>query len=370
MKKKILIGFLVLSMFLFTQQPNKALDLYEVEPIPSTGYITVNTHEICVADTMIQRVSNPDILNWLSFPDISKLQVGCHYAFFPDFCWESYFYFDYHNKPENITKAEIRISIYETCCSDKTFSLCVYLADWTTFSNYTHIVYGGVERHLWLSLPNKTEFIVEIENTSESTSYIQFDITEYMYRDNLSIVLTPSVDEIIPENHIYLHSEPRLIWTSHEYDDMPTGIQIRDPQENQIFNNTPPSFDVQVWDRLSTGIDSQWYTLNNTNSTYAFSLTDFRTGTDSYGEYISGNGVGVINQEAWDSFGNGDITIRFYAKDGNGNIGYREIVVIKNTSEINNDSVIPYIIGFSVGFGILGLVIAVGVIYYLKKVRK
>ncbi len=34
-----------------------------------------------------------------------------------------------------------------------------------------------------------------------------------------------------------------------------------------------------------------------------------------------------------------------------------------------NDSVVPFIIGFSVGFGVLGSVI-VGVVYYLKKVRK
>ncbi|KKM14500.1 hypothetical protein LCGC14_1705480 [marine sediment metagenome] len=35
-----------------------------------------------------------------------------------------------------------------------------------------------------------------------------------------------------------------------------------------------------------------------------------------------------------------------------------------------NDNIIPFIVGLSVGIGVLGSVIAVGVIYYLKKVRK
>lgn len=214
--KKIKIGILtgiilISTLFLFIQ-PIKA------------DYRTEHVYEICLVDTMIQRVNNPEVLNWLSYPEISKLQVGCHYLYFPDFCWESYFHFSYNERPDDLVKAEIRIYIYETCCADKNFSICVYLSDWTVFSNYTHIVYGGVERHLWLSLPNKTDFVAKVDTYfSGSPSYIQFDITKYIYRDNLSIVLTPSIDEITPENHVYLCStdrisfKPRIIWTYQEY---------------------------------------------------------------------------------------------------------------------------------------------------------
>ena len=107
-------------------------------------------------DTVIQRVNNPEVLNWYSYQRISKLQVGCHYLYFPDFCWESYFHFSYNDRPDNLTKAEIRIYIYPTCCADNNFSISVYLSDWTTFSNYTdHTLPDGYVIQKWLSLYRK-----------------------------------------------------------------------------------------------------------------------------------------------------------------------------------------------------------------------
>lgn len=174
--------------------------------------------EMCSADTMIQRVNNPDILNWLSYPDISKIQVGCHYLFFPDFCWESYFYFDYNSKPESFAKAEIRIALVDPMIGNEfNFSICVYLVDsWNT---------TGYNYQLWTELPNKTDFIRRFDTEyildGNDHAYLQFDITEYANRDNISIVLSPSLDEITPENHVYIYStgypyyvfKPQLIWS-------------------------------------------------------------------------------------------------------------------------------------------------------------
>jgi len=182
--------------------------------------------EICSADTMIQRVNNPEVSNWLSYPDISKIQVGCHYLYFPDFCWESYFYFDYNGKPESFTNAKVRIALVDPSVGNEfNFSICVYLSDWTTFSNYTN--YTLPDGHVlkkWLSLPNKTDFVRRFDTEyilEDDHAYLQFDITEYTNLDNLSIVLTPSIDEITPENHVYIHStgyhfypfKPQIIWS-------------------------------------------------------------------------------------------------------------------------------------------------------------
>ena len=63
-------------------------------------------------------------------------------------------------------------------------------------------------------------------------------------------------------------------------------------------------------------------------------MTNFRTGNDSYGEYISGDGFGVINQTVWDSQKKGSIMLRFYAKDNLGYISYKEVIVIKGVDPI------------------------------------
>ncbi|MFX0140425.1 MAG: NosD domain-containing protein [Candidatus Hodarchaeota archaeon] len=149
------------------------------------------------------------------------------------------------------------------------------------------------------------------------------------------------------------------------FDDfMPPSISISEPQNDQIFNRTSPSFNVYIVERLSTGLNSQWYTLNNGTIKYNFSLVNIRIGNDSYGEYIAGDGIGEINQEAWDKLANVNITIRFYAKDNKGNIAYKEVIVVKEAPPE------PPIIEYVIGFIILGITILfgfIGRIYYRKR---
>ena len=340
----LLFGIITLSMFLFIR--------------PIKGNIqTIYTH-IVDQDTYIEEYYDR------SLPTSNRLQVGCHYISFPEPQWESYFFFNFTDKPENITKTEIRISLVRPNVHNPyNFSIDVYLIE----EQWNQIDIK------WSNKPNKSDFIKRFDNeyiTDGSHDYLQFNISKYSNRDNISIVLTPSLDRIDAQNHVYLHSreaggnKPKIIWTCLEYDDMPPSISINEPNENQVFYNTPPSFNVYIVERLATGITSQWYTLDNGISNYIFSLTNNKTGMDSYGEYISAEGIGVINQTVWNRLENGNVIIRFYAEDGNGNVGYGVIVVMKNTTEpivINNDIII--LIGVSV-------LAVVGVIYRIKVKKK
>lgn len=351
-KKAIwLLGIIVLTMFLF------------IHPIKG-NLRTVYVHHICDIDTYIEEYYDR------SLPTSSKLQVGCHYISFPEPQWESYFFFNFSDRPENITKAEIRISLVRPdVLNPYNFSIDVYLIEeyWNQFDIK------------WSNRPNRSDFIRNFDTeyiTDGNHDYLLFDITKYANRNNISICLTPSLDRIDADNHVYLYSreyfygayKPRVIWTCQEYyyDDIPPSISIIEPFENQIFNITPPSFNIYIVERLETGINSQWYTLDYGISNYTFSLTNFKTGIDSYGEYISADGVGMINQDAWNNFGNSNITVRFYVKDGNGNIAYEEVNIIKNAPEEPEIDIMSYIIGFGVG-GALVIIGFIGRFVYNKR---
>lgn len=150
------------------------------------------------------------------------------------------------------------------------------------------------------------------------------------------------------------------------FDDfVPPYININEPQENQIFNRTAPNFDVYIVERLATGIDSQYYKINNGIENYSFTLSNINTGVDSYGDFIAGDGIGAIDQEVWDGLKNGNITIRFYAKDNNGNIAYEEITIIKYVPETDGAS----ISGFH-PLLMIGIIVFLSVLFILKKNKK
>jgi len=86
-------------------------------------------------------------------------------------------------------------------------------------------------------------------------------------------------------------------------------IAINKPSQDAKFGNLPPNFDISI---LELNLESIWYTLDGGINNYTI---DQLTGT--------------INQMAWEAAPYGNITIRFYAKDLVGNIGYNEVVVEK-----------------------------------------
>jgi len=102
-------------------------------------------------------------------------------------------------------------------------------------------------------------------------------------------------------------------------------IDIILPQPNDIYGDIAPSFTISVTeDHLNT----TWYIIIGESTIIQF--TGFS---------------GTIDQTTWDLFGNESVSIRFYANDTTGNIGYKDITVQKNifdpiitiTSPGNND---------------------------------
>ncbi|MBY9016487.1 MAG: hypothetical protein KGD68_12400 [Candidatus Lokiarchaeota archaeon] len=86
-------------------------------------------------------------------------------------------------------------------------------------------------------------------------------------------------------------------------------IDIISPQLYDVYGDIAPSFNISVAEDY---LNSTWYTLIGESIIIQF--TGF---------------TGMIDQTTWDLFGNGTVTIRFYANDTVGHIGYRSITVRK-----------------------------------------
>ena len=87
-------------------------------------------------------------------------------------------------------------------------------------------------------------------------------------------------------------------------------ITIEKPNSNDLFGSNPPEVDISI---ISIFLNSTWYTLSNESfATYNYTFT------------------GEIEQDIWDSIGNGTVRIKFYANDSYGLIGYAEVIVKKD----------------------------------------
>ncbi len=90
-------------------------------------------------------------------------------------------------------------------------------------------------------------------------------------------------------------------------------IDINSPTTNQLFENNIPSPTFNIWIN-ETNLVEMWYTLNSESFKYFF-LTN-----------------SSINQNAWNTLSDGTVTIRFYANDSLGNIGFAEVTIGKDIS--------------------------------------
>ncbi len=100
------------------------------------------------------------------------------------------------------------------------------------------------------------------------------------------------------------------------WDWKPPKITISSPKWPNEFGSTAPTFDVNVTDEVPNtmwyiGICTMWYTLDNGTYNYTFNCN------------------GQINSSAWSGMGNGNVTIKFYAKDISGNIAFAQAVIVK-----------------------------------------
>lgn len=103
-------------------------------------------------------------------------------------------------------------------------------------------------------------------------------------------------------------------------DDKGPKIIINTPQMYQIFADNAPNYSISIQDQ--SPIDAKWYTLNDNPKKYYFILNS-----------------SSLNQLAWDDIKSGIISLRFWANDTQGNLGFREITVIKHIGiQINKPS--------------------------------
>ncbi|MFX1572304.1 MAG: NosD domain-containing protein [Promethearchaeota archaeon] len=94
-------------------------------------------------------------------------------------------------------------------------------------------------------------------------------------------------------------------------------ITIKNIEENQRFGKKPPSFNVSI---NEPNLNLTWYSIYN--------------GTQWSQEIIFTELIGNIDKVLWKSLPKGNVTIRFYASDLAGNIGFEEILFIKSYKEI------------------------------------
>jgi len=87
-------------------------------------------------------------------------------------------------------------------------------------------------------------------------------------------------------------------------------VSINSPVLNELFGSTPPNFDISI---TESNPDLMWYTLDSGAINITF-----------------GSLIGTIDQAEWNKQGNGTVTVKFYARDEGGNVGFAEITVRKD----------------------------------------
>ncbi|MFX1470498.1 MAG: hypothetical protein ACFFB8_17780, partial [Promethearchaeota archaeon] len=141
----------------------------------------------------------------------------------------------------------------------------------------------------YFSLNNNTQTYLPFgvwSNIAEGEFKIQFFAVDKFGHLNDSYTLTLFKDTILPNITIYY------------------------PLTNSLYGTTAPDFSIFA---SKFNLDKVWYTL--------IGYTEY---------YLLSEFSGTINQEAWDNFGNGTVTIRFYANDTTGNIKMKEVIVMKD----------------------------------------
>jgi parallel beta-helix repeat protein len=99
-------------------------------------------------------------------------------------------------------------------------------------------------------------------------------------------------------------------------------ISIILPLPDVVFGLVAPNYNISI---VELNLDAIWYTLNGGITNYTItSLT------------------GTFNQTAWDALSEGNVTIRFYASDALGRIGYQEVTIVKRISQSNPPGIPGY----------------------------
>lgn len=123
-------------------------------------------------------------------------------------------------------------------------------------------------------------------------------------------------------------------------------ITIYAPLQDDIFTSNPPGFNISI---VEEELVSTWYTIEGIAGTFPISEL-----------------TGFIDEDAWSDAPEGDINITFFALDSAGNIGIKNVSVIKSIPSTPLPS-IPAISGYNM-YLIIGMVCITSIILF-KKLR-
>ncbi|MBY8991844.1 MAG: hypothetical protein KGD58_13950 [Candidatus Lokiarchaeota archaeon] len=160
---------------------------------------------------------------------------------------------------------------------------------------------------------------VTVTDSYLHTLWYQVGTTNVVLANNTDQPLDTSIWDLLPEEdgfeiQFYANdSSGNLndIYILKLYKDVRNpSISIDSPKTNGLYGDIAPNFYISI---IEDNLNQTWYTLDNGTTNYIFSGLS-----------------GLINQTEWDNFGNGNVTIGFYANDTLGNLGFKEVTVRKN----------------------------------------
>ena len=127
-------------------------------------------------------------------------------------------------------------------------------------------------------------------------------------------------------------------------------ITIIEPSINDVFGLIAPAFQIDV---LEGHLDKMWYTINGDARNFIFDK------------------IGLIDQILWDNLTNGQVTIKFYANDTQGNTNFTQITILKDIGLSTRQPTIFEII-FS-PFAIIGYIFSFGIgismMFLIRKIK-
>ncbi|MFX1427370.1 MAG: nitrous oxide reductase family maturation protein NosD [Promethearchaeota archaeon] len=112
-----------------------------------------------------------------------------------------------------------------------------------------------------------------------------------------------------PPNELAVDRYP--IWDNSLID--PPNILIISPRFNELFGTHPPQININM--RSLYPINTTWYSVDTGLTNYSFFSSTF-----------------TINITAWNNLNDGKVILRVFANDTNGSIGYRDRVILKDTT--------------------------------------
>jgi len=123
-------------------------------------------------------------------------------------------------------------------------------------------------------------------------------------------------------------------------------ITINKPEFGDVFVDVSPLYSIKI-DEIY--LDSFWYSLDDGHTNH--SISEF---------------MGAIDQNVWNSLSDGHITLRFYARDEAGNIGYSLVTITKRTTQ---EPIPPVILGYNL-ITLVVVILAATLILVKRKFKK